>query len=111
MSPEETRKNSPPLPKSTSIENWEVNSENNADLLKNFPNSFNDSTTIQYRLNENTNVKLEVYNVEGKLLSTLVDEPEPAGKHQVIFNGLNLKGGIYYCKLTTDNFTEIGKRF
>ncbi|HAN40339.1 MAG TPA: hypothetical protein DCQ12_00220, partial [Candidatus Cloacimonas sp.] len=74
----------------------------------------NPETTISYNLAEGQNVRLEVYNVKGQLVRTLVSESKPAGKHSVIWTGLDdqnrpVSSGIYYYKLSAGSFTNTKK--
>jgi flagellar hook assembly protein FlgD len=70
----------------------------------------NPSTTIKYALPSDSKVVLEVYNIVGQKVKTLINnENKEAGYHQVNFNGTSLSSGIYLYKLTTDNFTSIKK--
>ncbi|MHB2154051.1 T9SS type A sorting domain-containing protein [Calditrichota bacterium GD2] len=71
-------------------------------LQQNYPNPFNPTTTIKYALPKAANVKLEVFNVLGQRVATLVDARQPAGYHQVVFNGAGLPSGVYYYRLSTD---------
>ncbi|MCD4833860.1 MAG: hypothetical protein K8R31_08710, partial [Bacteroidales bacterium] len=71
-------------------------------------------TTITYSLENSTHVQIKIYNIQGLLIRTLVDEQKPAGEHQVIWNGqnaqgLNVSGGIYICSISAYGRT-IGKR-
>ena len=87
-----------------------------AQLYQNFPNPFNPSTTIQYRIIEKSLVTLNIYDVLGNEIATLVDEYKPAGSYKVEFNshsGLSgireLSSGIYFYKLQTGSFVETKK--
>jgi endoglucanase len=76
-------------------------------LSANYPNPFNPSTTIQYTLATNGNVKLAVYNVRGELVKTLASGVQPAGDYSVQWNGTNQQGiavtsGLYFYRLTSD---------
>ncbi len=73
-------------------------------LTANFPNPFNPSTTISFELPKTGHVKLEVFNVNGALITTLVDEVRESGRHDVLWNGKDAKGvsvasGIYFYRL------------
>lgn len=72
-------------------------------LYANYPNPFNPSTTIRYSLPAAQKVKLVVYDVNGRLLQTLVDSQQAAGSHSVTFDATNLSSGVYYYKLTNEN--------
>lgn len=71
-------------------------------LEQNFPNPFNPSTIINFELNRATNVSLEVYNVVGQKVATLLnDETRSAGRHTISFDGSSLSSGIYIYRLVT----------
>ncbi|HPV14640.1 MAG TPA: choice-of-anchor J domain-containing protein [Candidatus Cloacimonadota bacterium] len=86
----------------------------NTALHTNYPNPFNPETRISYDLRQAQDVKLEIYNVRGQLVRTLVNENKTAGKHSAIWNGLDeqnrpVASGIYYYKLTAGNFANVKK--
>jgi choice-of-anchor B domain-containing protein len=76
-------------------------------LKQNYPNPFNPSTTIEYNLPENANVKIEVFSLTGKKIKTLVNGLQNKGLYSVTFDAENLVSGIYFYKLETKQFTEI----
>jgi hypothetical protein len=78
-------------------------------LLQNYPNPFNTSTIIRYELPEAGNVALKVYNILGEEVITLVKGKVSAGKHEIIFNGNTLSGGIYFYKLIAGKFMQTKK--
>jgi len=67
--------------------------------LKNSPNPFRETTTISYTLPENDLVTIKVYNLLGKLVRTLVNEPQTMGRHEVVFEKDGLPGGMYFYTL------------
>lgn len=70
------------------------------ELAGNFPNPFNDRTTIQYVIPETSRVRLEVYDLLGQRVSVLVDEHQTAGAHEVDFMvGSHLASGVYLYRL------------
>lgn len=76
-------------------------------LAQNSPNPFNPTTGIDYALPKATNVRLDVFNVLGQQVRTLVNEFQDAGHHSIIWDGLNNSGssvatGVYFYRLTTD---------
>jgi hypothetical protein len=82
--------------------------------LNNYPNPFNPETTISYTLNKSSQVKLEVYNILGQHVATLVDQPQTAGNHAIVWNGKDKNGnklssGIYLSKLSSDAQVKMGK--
>ncbi len=78
-------------------------------LYQNYPNPFNPVTVIKYDVPVNSDVKISVYDATGKEVKTLVNENVAAGKHEVMFNGVNLASGIYYYKLEAGTFTDVKK--
>ena len=83
-------------------------------LDQNYPNPFNPTTTIAYALPEAGDVTLEVFNINGQVVSTLIDQRQPAGYHEVEWDGHNSNGapaatGVYFYRLTTNDFVESKK--
>ncbi|MCH8494582.1 MAG: family 10 glycosylhydrolase [Balneolales bacterium] len=68
-------------------------------LMPAYPNPFNPTTNIRYRLESTTQVNMEVYDLLGRRVATLVDQVMPAGEHQVLFDGANLASGMYLYRL------------
>ncbi len=84
-------------------------------LAQNFPNPFNPTTTIRYDVPAGGgDVKLSVYDVGGRLVRTLVDGFEMAGRKEVAWQGLNNRGqqvatGVYFYRMVAPGFTETRK--
>jgi hypothetical protein len=70
------------------------------ELGANYPNPFNPSTTLRYALPAAGQVQLEVYNLMGQRLATLVDGVRPAGYHEVLFDGSALASGVYVYRVS-----------
>lgn len=82
--------------------------------LTNYPNPFNPNTTIHFNLKEDTKVELEIYNIKGQKVITLLNQHLKSGKHSYTWNGLNQNhqkqaSGMYFCKLKTNHDTRINK--
>lgn len=78
-------------------------------LEQNYPNPFNPSTTIQFTLKHDTDVILNIYNVLGQRITTLLNGPMTAGTHTVDFNAEKLSSGIYFYELKVDDQRKIMK--
>jgi hypothetical protein len=78
-------------------------------LRQNYPNPFNPVTAISFTMNRASKVNLEVYNVLGEKVATLVNGQKPAGEHVVEFDATNLSSGLYFYTLTAGEFKETRK--
>ncbi|MBN8570356.1 MAG: T9SS type A sorting domain-containing protein [Ignavibacteria bacterium] len=78
-------------------------------LQQNFPNPFNPSTNIKFVLNRSSNVKLSIYNINGKLENILTEDFYREGEYQVTWKAVNQPSGIYYCKIETNNGSQVVK--
>jgi photosystem II stability/assembly factor-like uncharacterized protein len=78
-------------------------------LYQNNPNPFNPSTNIRYDLWKNGFVKLVVFDVLGHEIETLVNENQSAGTYEATFSANNYSSGIYFYKLSTENFSDVKK--
>jgi hypothetical protein len=81
----------------------------NYELRQNYPNPFNPTTTIAYSLAKAGDVVLEVYNALGQKVETLVYKFQSTGSYVINFDGSKLSSGIYFYKLTVNNFTQTRK--
>jgi hypothetical protein len=79
------------------------------ELAGNYPNPFNPSTTVRYALPHSARVELNVYDVQGRLIATLVDEPKERGWHTVEFDGSEIASGTYLVRMTADDFAATRK--
>jgi hypothetical protein len=78
-------------------------------LSQNYPNPFNPQTSIDFTMPANGHVTLDVYDVSGGLVATLVDGIETAGRHTVRFNAEGLASGVYFYRLRGNGFNEMRK--
>ena len=79
------------------------------ELNQNYPNPFNPTTNISFSIRNRGHVKLEVFNMLGQNVATLIDAPRMEGKHNVTFDARNLSSGVYLYRLTTDSFVRTMK--
>jgi hypothetical protein len=78
-------------------------------LSQNHPNPFNPSTTIEFALPKVSDVRIEVFNVGGQRIQTLLNEKLAAGKHHVKFSAHNLSSGLYFYKIDAGEFHDVKK--
>jgi hypothetical protein len=83
-------------------------------LYQNYPNPFNPSTVITYMVPENARVRIEIYNVLGQKVRSLLDQEQAPGTHSVVWNtesdqGPHVSSGMYLVKLQAGSFSQIKK--
>jgi hypothetical protein len=78
-------------------------------LNQNYPNPFNPSTKISFDLPKASNVKLSIFNVLGQEVTVLVNEKMEAGSHQIEWDASARASGLYFYRISADNFTETKK--
>lgn len=79
------------------------------ELKQNYPNPFNPVTQIEYSLLKSGNVNLAVYDLSGKLVSTLVNESQSYGTYRYDFDASNFASGIYIYEIRTSDFVSTKK--
>jgi len=75
-------------------------------LVNNYPNPFNDFTTIEFSLRSHSHVRLQVFDSLGRPIALLADKLMKAGPHTVRFDPQNLPGGMYFYRLTAGGQTQ-----
>ncbi len=78
-------------------------------IQPNYPNPFNNSTTLEYGLKKDERVVIEIYDLLGRKVETLVDAYQPAGMHSVIWNAAHISTGIYFYKINAGDFSKTRK--
>ncbi|MCP4583470.1 MAG: T9SS type A sorting domain-containing protein, partial [candidate division Zixibacteria bacterium] len=73
----------------------------NFELSQNYPNPFNSSTTFSYSLSSSSDVKLEIYNLLGENVTTLINSVQETGEHSITWDASEYSSGIYFYRLTT----------
>ncbi|MCK4446226.1 MAG: T9SS type A sorting domain-containing protein, partial [Candidatus Marinimicrobia bacterium] len=77
--------------------------------LTNYPNPFNPSTTIHYSIPIHSHVKIDVYDINGHQLTTLVDAKKQAGIYTIPFDGNNFSSGVYFYRIQTEKYEATKK--
>ena len=78
-------------------------------LKQNYPNPFNPLTTIEFSIEKSAHVKLDILNVRGQKVATLVNKQMGAGSFNVTFDAKNLPSGVYFYRMTAGEFTSVKK--
>jgi photosystem II stability/assembly factor-like uncharacterized protein len=78
-------------------------------LYQNYPNPFNPATIINYELRITSYVSLDVFDVSGKIVETIVKQNQNPGKYEVVFSGADYPSGVYFYKLITEGYSEAKK--
>ena len=80
----------------------------------NYPNPFNPTTCIQYSLATPSHTELNIYNVKGQLVRSLVSENQPAGAYKVYWHGKDnnnraVSSGVYFYRFSAGDYKRVGK--
>ncbi|MCX6162149.1 MAG: T9SS type A sorting domain-containing protein [Ignavibacteriae bacterium] len=78
-------------------------------LMQNYPNPFNPVTKINFDIAKTGFVSIIIYDALGREVETLVNEVQSVGSYNVAFNGANLSGGVYFCRMQSDGFSDVKK--
>jgi len=84
------------------------------ELKGNYPNPFNPETTISYSVRENVPVSIEIFNVKGQKVKTLVNEAKAAGNHSIVWKGMDdnnrpVSSGVYFFKMSAGKYSSTKK--
>ena len=78
-------------------------------LFQNYPNPFNPTTTIAYQLPKTSHVILSIYDISGRLVTTLVNEHKEAGYYSAVWNTVNVSSGLYLYVFEAEGFRSVRK--
>ncbi|MBN1559197.1 T9SS type A sorting domain-containing protein [candidate division KSB1 bacterium] len=83
-------------------------------LAQNYPNPFNSQTEIEFQLSKAGHVKLSIYDVQGRVIKTLVEDHKIAGRYDIVWDGDNdigvaVASGAYVMRLIGDDFVAMKK--
>jgi len=88
------------------IHNISTETPSSFSLSQNYPNPFNPVTKIKFSIPNHSNVKLEIYDVSGKLVQLLVDEKLHVGTYEAYWDASSMPSGTYFCRMTNEKFTK-----
>ena len=88
------------------IKDYEGNIPDGFNLYQNYPNPFNPTTILSWQLEIRSIVKISIYDVLGREVTTILNEEQPAGEYEIEFDAskYNLSSGVYFYELKTDDF-------
>lgn len=78
-------------------------------LLQNYPNPFNAQTVISFELKETAHTNVEIFNITGAKVATLIDANLSAGKHSINWDAGNYPSGVYFYRLTAGDYSRTEK--
>lgn len=91
--------NAPPV----GIISYNTTLPDNFKLCQNYPNPFNPTTQINYQISISSYIKINVYDIQGKLIQNLINEVQTPGEYHLIFNASHLPSGIYFYNMIIEN--------
>jgi hypothetical protein len=80
-----------------------------ATIMSNYPNPFNPSTKIRFYLPKSAHVRLNIYNLSGQRIDTLVDEVKSAGSYEINWDASSCPAGTYVYRLVADGISKTGR--
>jgi len=91
------------------IDRWSMEVPKRFIVYQNYPNPFNPTTTIHFGIPRMCKVKIELYNLLGQKLATILDARKPAGYYQMTVDGTNLSSGVYFYTIQAGKYRAIKK--
>jgi len=92
----------------SSLQDYQIIPENYS-IYNIYPNPFNPIVNITYGLPENRNVKLDIYNIQGKITNTLLNNFQKAGHHSISWDASEYPSGIYFIKMISGDYINTQK--
>lgn len=86
-----------------------INQNSGYKLLQSYPNPFNQSTTISYQIPKNEFVNISIYDMNGKLITTLVNEEIKAGEHSIEWVAIGVQPGLYFYRIQSGTYSAMKK--
>ncbi len=91
------------------VKNYELNLPTSMILCQNYPNPYNSSTTIEYSIPSTEHVKIDLFDLLGRKIRSIVDEDQYSGVHRIVFNAKSLPSGEYFYRFTTNHQSSVRK--
>jgi uncharacterized protein with WD repeat len=104
----------PSLPDIVSVDDQELVQADDFRLHQNYPNPFNPVTTIRYYLANPSELELNIYDINGRLVTNLVSSAQSAGYHEITWEGqsstgLTVETGLYLAQIRAGEFSDVIK--
>lgn len=93
----------------TDVSDKDLQTPSNFALIGNYPNPFNNSTVIKFRLADAGNIQLDIFNLLGQKIETLLSGTMSAGEHELVWNGDTASSGVYFYRLTAGDKSAVRK--
>ncbi|HJY63221.1 MAG TPA: T9SS type A sorting domain-containing protein, partial [Ignavibacteria bacterium] len=78
-------------------------------LLQNYPNPFNPVTKIKFNIPLTSNVSIRIFDIQGRVITTLVNDKLNGGTYETEWNAINTSSGVYFYRIESGNYTETKK--
>jgi hypothetical protein len=78
-------------------------------LKQNYPNPFNPSTTIEFNINKSGHVQISIFDINGRLIESLLNQNLAAGEYRIDYNTKKLSSGLYFYRLNVEDYIETKK--
>ena len=79
------------------------------ELGPNYPNPFNPVTTLQFAVPKRSHVTIKLYDILGREVRTVVDDPMDPGYHTTVLDAAGLSSGVYFCRMMAERYVETRK--
>lgn len=91
------------------VNNLNLKVPDNFYLHQNYPNPFNATTKIKFDCKISSEIKLEVFDIQGKIMNTIIEKELPAGTYEILFDASDFSTGIYFYTLQVRGYKETKK--
>jgi hypothetical protein len=75
-------------------------------IIQNYPNPFNPSTTINYEVPQSEHIQIQIYDIRGRIIETLVNQEQSSGKYGIQWDASAVPSGLYFCKINAGKFEQ-----
>ena len=76
------------------------------ELYENYPNPFNPNTTINYQINKSSEININIYDINGRLVENLQNSFHTPGNYSINWNASSMTSGVYFVKMSSNSFSK-----